>query len=440
MTRRATSASRALALCQHLQFDLLQGVSVCRGFIECADDPNFEPATGLLQYLQFTWLGTLQYINIKSGAPHFFRVPRVVMISRRFVLSAAADAADVPEGYALGNIVFGDYERDEEECDMTDEEVAKSGSCDISLLLMPIADVLIHPEYKHFKVKHSIALLKMVTNVQSKYMLPVCLPFKDFVAKNVDDKHMIDKYYHVDFTSEVPRDVVDESKYVVTLNMVPIDKCHLLDDRNQNKTVDVRLACSNSCGLRSGAPTVVHEHTGHWSIVSLAQGGSPCPDPLRSERSAPPPTHTMLYPYVPWITSAISGRTYSSFYKDDPFGYIMPRTYLPNKLREAKGWIGKWWMGGFRCYDRGSFADDLFRFYHEHFSVNPVIETYLTYYIELDAPNDVSVVCVKVGVPYRLAEPKVFELDTSSIKLIVKLKKFTRSYKFEVEAWGKKKG
>lgn len=39
--------------------------------------------------------------------------------------------------------------------------------CEPAVLLMPIADVLLHPEFKHFGVKTSIALLKLITPVQS---------------------------------------------------------------------------------------------------------------------------------------------------------------------------------------------------------------------------------------------------------------------------------
>lgn len=64
-------------------------------------------------------------------------------------------------------MVFGDYERDEIECKVTVEELAQGRECEPAVLLMPIADVLLHPEYKHFGVKSSIALLKLITLVKS---------------------------------------------------------------------------------------------------------------------------------------------------------------------------------------------------------------------------------------------------------------------------------
>lgn len=63
--------------------------------------------------------------------------------------------------------MFGDYERDESECRVTTEEIAAGAECEPAVLLMPIADVLLHPEYKHFGATNSIALLKMITTIRS---------------------------------------------------------------------------------------------------------------------------------------------------------------------------------------------------------------------------------------------------------------------------------
>lgn len=47
------------------------------------------------------------------------------------------------------------------------------------------------------------------------------------------------------------------------------------------------------------------------------------------------------------------------------------------------GWTGHWWVAGLRCYDRGTAALDLFKFYHEVFFIQPSGETFLTYYLEV---------------------------------------------------------
>ncbi|CAH0714813.1 unnamed protein product, partial [Brenthis ino] len=379
----------------------LSAISILCQFFDCHDDPSFDPEEGTLTDLQFTWLGALQYIHVKNGTPHYFRVPRVVLISRQFALSTAIDAAHIPEGYALGNIVFGDYERDEEECKLTIREIADGYECEPAVLLMPIADVLLHPEFKHFGVKSSIALLKLITPVKSN----------------------------------VPRDFIDEEKEVTRVNILPRELCYLYDNPEPFNTSEIsdRIACTTGCGFHSGSPSFVHEHTGHWSIISLAQGGSPCRDPLRMRRPPAPPRHILLYPYVAWITAAITGKAVGAFAKDDPFGYVMPRASLYDVLGHR--WVGHWWEGGLRCSDRGEAADDMFRFYHEVFQVKPVTFTTLTYYLEINAAHDTLIICVKVGMPYQLGQPKVWQLDTPEVKVIVPVVTFTNLYKFQVEAW-----
>ncbi|XP_069356036.1 uncharacterized protein [Maniola hyperantus] len=412
---------------------LLLVPSILCQLFDCHDDPEFDPEEGPLSELQFTWLGALQYIHVKNGTPHYFRVPRVVLISRQFALSTAMDAARIPDGYALGNVVFGDYERDEIECKVTVEELAAGMECEPAVLLMPIADVLLHPEYKHFGVKSSIALLKLMTAVKSRYMMPVCLPFKNFLVDKIG-KQTSDKIYHIDFGSDVPRDFMEEEKEVSTIRLLPRELCYLYDNpENGTDVAKERKACSTGCGFHSGSPSIVHEHTGQWSLVALSEGRSPCPDPLRTRRPPSPPHHILLHPYVPWITAAITGKAVGAFSKDDPFGYVMPRASAYDLVGHA--WVGHWWMGGLRCYDRGEAAEDMFRFYHEVFSVKPVGTTYLTYYLEINAGHDAMIICVKVGMPYQLGQPAVWQLDTPEAKVKIPLITFQNMYRFQVEAW-----
>ncbi|KAI8423854.1 hypothetical protein MSG28_012860 [Choristoneura fumiferana] len=185
-------------------------------------------------------------------------------VQETFVLSTAEDAAQIPDGYALGNVVFGDYERDERECHTTVQDLAdQKAECEPAILLMPLADVLLHPEYKHFGAKTSVALMKLITAVKSKR----------------SGKQIREKIYHIDFVS----------------------------------------------------------------------------------------------------------------------GFMMPRASDTPSDRVGHAWVGHWWMGGLRCYDRGRSALDLFRFYHEVFSVKPLTKTYLTYYLEI-------------------GNPKVWNLDTTEVK------------------------
>ncbi|CAB3226182.1 unnamed protein product [Arctia plantaginis] len=414
---------------------------ICQ-FHECLDDPEESPESGPLNEPKFSWLGALQYIHVKTGAPHYFRVPRAVLISRQFCLCTAVDAAEIPINYALGNVAFGDYERDEIECGITPQQAIDGQECDSAILVMPIADVLIHPEYKHFKAKNSVALLKLIKPIKSAYMLPACLPFKNYLIDNTG-KQTKSKMIHIDFTTDVPRDFSEEEKEIKRILLLPKEICYLFDPKSpQNETLITRnrMMCTTGCGFHSGAPTLVHEHTGHWSIVSLATGGSQCPDPLRNHRPPKPPQHIVIFPYVPWITAAITGKPIGAFAKDDPFGYVMPRT--DNDYGGFKGfghhWLGHWYMGGIRCFDRGVKADDMFKFYHEIFSIKPKEDSfaYTSYYLEIHAEPLTSIVCVKVGMPYQFTSPKVLDLNRPASRVIIPLLLIKNQYRFQVEAWG----
>ncbi|CAG4995471.1 unnamed protein product [Parnassius apollo] len=405
---------------------------LCHMF-DCHDDAAFDPDEGTLSELQFNWLGALQYIHVKAGTPHYYRVPRVSLITKQFVLSTAKDAAQIPEGYALGNVVFGEYERDESECKVAVERIAGGMQCDPAVLLMPIADVLLHPEYKHFGVKSSIALLKLLIPIKSRYMLPACLPYKDYLQRN--GKQLIGLLIYVDFASEVPRDFVEEEKEVLYLETLSEDQCVMYDDpKNVTHLPQHRYLCTTRCDLQSGAPTLFHEHTGHWNIVALSEGGTPCPDPLRYRGRTPPSRHIRLHPYVPWITTAISGKPVGAFAKDDPFGYIMPRAVMLE--RTSKTWLGHWWMGGIRCYDRGDAAQDMYRFYHEIFQIYPdATSSHIIFYLEIYAPSPFKIICVKVGMPYQMANPMVWDLNTGAVKLRIPVSILTKFYQITIEAW-----
>ncbi|XP_060807697.1 uncharacterized protein LOC132903418 [Amyelois transitella] len=297
---------------------------------------------------------------------------------------------------------------------------------------MPIADVLLHPEYKHFKATDSVAILKLIMPIKSHYVIPACLPFKNYVMEKTKRQHP-EKLFHVDFLNDVPRDFINEEKQVTHLHLLPRELCYLYDDPdNGTYLMKMRKACTTGCNFHSGAPTLVHEHTGHWTLVALSEGGSPCPDPLRPRRPPTPPRHILLFPYVPWITAAITGKAVGAFAKDDPFGYVMPRASIHDKHHE---WVGHWWMGGLRCFDRGDASNDLFKFYHEIFQVKPTTPTYLMYHLEVFSNFYSTIICAKVGMPYRLGKPKVTDLDTPVIRVMIPTIAFQTTYRFIVEMW-----
>nr|XP_053620249.1 uncharacterized protein LOC128680834 [Plodia interpunctella] len=295
---------------------------------------------------------------------------------------------------------------------------------------MPIADVLLHPEYKHFGAVDSLAILKLIMPVKSFYVVPACLPFKNYVYEKNPKHDHADKLFHIDFVNDVPRDFLNEEKQLVHLHLLPRELCYLYDDPdNGTYLMKNRKACTTGCSFHSGAPTLVHEHTGHWTLVSISEGGTPCPDPLRPRRPPSPPRHILLHPYVPWITAAITGKAVGAFAKDDPFGYVMPRASVHDLDHQ---WNGHWWMGGLRCFDRGDASSDLFKFYHETFQVKPTTQTYLHYHLEVFTPDSASAVCCKVGMPFRLGQPFVHDLDSPVVKIRIPTLAFVNTYRFVI--------
>lgn len=46
-----------------------------------------------------------------------------------------------------GNVIFGDYERDEEECGLTKSQVKMGVKCPRAYIEMPIQGIMPHPEF-----------------------------------------------------------------------------------------------------------------------------------------------------------------------------------------------------------------------------------------------------------------------------------------------------
>lgn len=63
----------------------------------------------------------------------------------------------------------------------------------------------------------------------------------------------------------------------------------------------------------------------------------------------------------------------------------MPRAiYAKSYDLFGHGWNGHWWMGGMACYNRGEAAENMFKFYHEVFQLQPTGETLVQYYLEVE--------------------------------------------------------
>ncbi|XP_075983186.1 uncharacterized protein LOC142981275 [Anticarsia gemmatalis] len=405
-------------------------------FHECHVDPSLTPEEGPLEELHFTWLAALQYIHIEKGNPHYTRVPRVVLVSPQYTLCTAYDAVNVPEGYALGNIAFDVYERDESECGISASDYSAGAECDSSVMIMPISDVVVHPDYTRYKFVDSVALLKLLQPLKSRYMLPVCLPFMNFL---VDKKGhlLLEDFMHIDFASAAPRNFGDEDKELDIVTLVANDRC----PQNTTNTNMPKTVCSTRCGFVSGSPLIVHEVSGYWTVVALSLGGNLCADPLRvSNPTQLPSQHIAIYPYVNWITETISGRSLDELSKDDPFGYGILRSGNASGTERDRKWVGHWWMAGLKCFFRDYFKECR-RFYYEIFKIKPKTDEdkhhsiFFDYFLELEAPPGYKIICLKVNLPYTYVEPTVWELGSPLVRVRIPLLPIKHAYILRVEAW-----
>ncbi|KAI8438705.1 hypothetical protein MSG28_011118, partial [Choristoneura fumiferana] len=150
-----------------------KAVGVLRDFSVCHDDFSLKPPDGILREGTFTWLAFVQYVH---GIPHQNKAPRLVLIHQQFVVGAATDLLHLPKNYKLGNIMFGDYARDEEDCGLAGMQLKMGERCARAYLEMPFSDVTPHPEYSRFGVGNSLALVKLMRSIKSAYTIPICLP------------------------------------------------------------------------------------------------------------------------------------------------------------------------------------------------------------------------------------------------------------------------
>lgn len=53
-----------------------------------------------------------------------------------------------------GNVIFGEYEREEEDCGMTKTQLKMGGKCPDAYLETPLLDITPHPEYSRYNRLH----------------------------------------------------------------------------------------------------------------------------------------------------------------------------------------------------------------------------------------------------------------------------------------------
>ncbi|KAG6462336.1 hypothetical protein O3G_MSEX013194 [Manduca sexta] len=278
--------------------------SMIRDFSNCHDDFNLKPPDGILKEHTFTWLGFVQYMHVTTGLPHHSKAPRVVLIQKQYVVGTATDMLRLPKNYKLGNIIFGDYERDEEDCGLTKMQIKMDVKCPRAYIEMPFMDITPHPEYSRFGVGNSLALVKLLRPMKSHYMVPICLPS---LAERMR-KRKTKIVFMVDYISTVPRDFDTEKMGKKTLKMYTHKECrkHRMKSKAGSEGV-THVICSSGCGVRPGAPIITHNADGAFELIGVAAGGAPCSRrSMRRRLIRESPLYIDIYPYMTWIINVIT--------------------------------------------------------------------------------------------------------------------------------------
>ncbi|CAH4031275.1 unnamed protein product [Pieris brassicae] len=262
--------------------------SMIRDFSSCQDDFGLKPPDGVLKEHTFPWLGFVQYIHVTTGLPHHSKAPRVVLVHKQFAVGTATDMLHLPKNYKLGNVLFGDYVRDEEECGLTLSQTKMGSDCPRAYLEIPLIDISPHPEYSRFGVGNSLAIVKLLRPIKSR------------------------KYYF---------------KF-------------LLLSANLGSEGVTHVLCTSGCGIRPGAPIVTHATEGTVQLMGVAAGSAPCiRRSMRNRLNKEPPLYIDVYPYVSWIinfvTANILPRPYPENFKLVDGGPSVSRDGMYNSVRSS---------------------------------------------------------------------------------------------------------
>ncbi|KAI5630821.1 hypothetical protein NE865_16467 [Phthorimaea operculella] len=370
-------------------------MGMLRDFSDCHDDHGLKPPDGLLKDHLFTWVAFVQYIHVTTSLPHHSKAPRVVLVHKQFGLGTATDLLHLPKNYKLGNVVFGDYERDEEDCGLTLSQIKIGLKCPRAYIEMPVSDIIPHPEFTRFGVGNSIALIKFLRPMKSHYMIPVCLP------------------------TPFERDRLRRKKVVF-----------LVDYRLGSEGV-THVLCTSGCGVRSGAPILAHAADGPFELIGINAGGAPCRSRANRRRLNPqPPIYIDIYPYTQWISNVVTAhimpRPYPEHFQLTDFGgyqvhpeknsYLRARAGPPTKSKR-EGWRSRTFVSGRSCFDRFSKQKKMAFFYDEKFEVNADPPGKLNIFMKIFATWDVTIQCVKMTLPNRLSEPTIKGVRESNVSI-----------------------
>ncbi|XP_049878481.1 uncharacterized protein LOC126375542 [Pectinophora gossypiella] len=404
-------------------------------FAECHDDFGLKPPDGILREHTFTWLAFAQYIHVTTTLPHHSKAPRVVLVHKQFVLGTANDLLHLPKNYKLGNIVFGDYERDEEDCSLTISQLKLGVTCGRAYIEMPIADIIPHPEFTRFGVGNSLALVKLLRPIKSHYMVPVCLPT---ISERDRKKHQ-KVVYLIDYISTVPRDFESEKMAKMSIKLYTHKECrrHRMRSRLGSEGV-THVLCTSGCGVRPGAPIISHAAAGAFELIGLAAGGAPCSRrSMRRRLNVDPPVFIDIYPYFAWVINVITAHILPNPY---PHTFILTDADPGEnglkmlRRREKHGWRARTYVSGNACFRRKQ--KKYIIFYDEKFQVNADPPAKINVFIRIFAGLDTQIKCVRVTLPNRQVSPVINGAGGYEINIRFNTEWFPYSFYFAVGLQG----
>ncbi|CAH2102333.1 unnamed protein product [Euphydryas editha] len=412
-----------------------------RDFSTCHDDFNLKPPDGILKEHTFSWLGFVQYLHVTTGLPHHSKAPRVVLIHKQFSVGTATDMLNLPKNYKLGNVIFGDYERDEEDCGLTRTQAKMGVKCPRAYFEMPLVDITPHPEYSRFGVGNSLALVKFLRPVKSHYMIPICLP--TLIERETKRKNKA--VFMVDYLSSVPKDFDSEKMAKKTLKMYTHKDCRRHRMRSQLGSEGVtHVLCSSGCGIRPGAPIVSHALEGTFQLIGIAAGGAPCARrSMRRKLNREPPLYIDVYPYASWIINYITAhvlpRPYPENFMLAEEGSSMGihREYLRARRKQKSGWRARTYVTGDYCFKSLKKQRKTAFFYSEQFEVNADPPAKLNVIMKLSAGIECTIVCARLLLPNRLSKPEIEGVGGYNITITFNTLWFPYTFYFSLGLNGK---
>ncbi|CAB3237838.1 unnamed protein product [Arctia plantaginis] len=375
-------------------------------------------------------------IAVTTGLPHHSKAPRVILVQKQFAVGTATDLMHLPKNYKMGNVVFGDYERDEVECGLTRKEIRDGQKCPRAYLEVPPLDITPHPEFSRFGVGNSLALIKLLRPVKSNYMVPICLPS---ISERTRKK--VNKYvYLVDYISSVPRDFDFERMGKKTVKLYTHRECkrHRMKSKLSSEGV-THVLCSSGCGVRPGAPIITHTMEGRFELMGLAAGGAPCSHrSMRRRLNDEPPLYIDVFPYASWIINVISAHKIPKAYPEtfqltDGGSRIGIKKGLRSRsYSQMSDWKGRTFATGNLCFASRKAQRKASFFYAEKFEMIAGSAAQVHIVLNVYTGYECRIMCCRLTLPSRDLNPSVEGVGGFNVTIIFSSEWFPYGFTFSM--------